>query len=98
MISIATPFKEFYADHHQIQVLDTPGYQGTDLQASGLFVGAHRREVVVLKFASFGEGGISRLFCLGLAQLRIELRKAKERLRHQKQVILGFIRQPVYEV
>ena len=44
MIPSATPFKEFYVDHHQIQVLDTPGYQGTDLQASGLFVGAHRRE------------------------------------------------------
>jgi hypothetical protein len=52
----------------------------------------------MLEFASFSEGCKSRLFCLGLAQLRIELRKAKERLRHQKQVILGFIRQPVYEV
>jgi hypothetical protein len=60
MISIATPFKEFYADHHQIQVLDTPGYQDTELQVSGVFVVAHRREGVVLKFASFDEGGISR--------------------------------------
>jgi len=31
MILLATPFKEFYADHHQIQVLGTPGYQDTDL-------------------------------------------------------------------
>src|SRR5215216_7621455 len=31
------------------------GQQGTVLQANGLSVGAHRREVVVLTFASFGK-------------------------------------------
>src|SRR5215217_3108903 len=64
MIPGATPYNECYSTSHQLQVLDTTGYQSTELQASGLFVVAHRREGVVLKFASFGEGGISRLFCL----------------------------------
>jgi hypothetical protein len=45
-------------------VLDTPGYQGTELKASWAFAIEHRREVVVLKFANFGEGGISKPFCL----------------------------------
>jgi len=36
--------------------------------------------------------------CESLAQLRVELRKAKERLRHKKHVILGCIRQPGFEV
>jgi hypothetical protein len=49
MIPSATQFKELYTDHHQIQRLDTPGYQGTDLQANGLFVVAQKREVVVIK-------------------------------------------------
>jgi hypothetical protein len=57
-------FNKRYLSLYQLQALDTTGYQSTELQASGLFVVAHRREVVVLKFASFGEGGISRLFCL----------------------------------
>ena len=33
-----------------------------------------------------------------LAELKIELRKAKERLRHKRDVILGCIRQPGFEV
>src|SRR5215210_4171524 len=41
---------------------------------------------------------LKNLCCQSLAQLRIELRKAKERLRHKKQVILGCIRQPGFEV
>ena len=41
MIPTATTFNEFFADHHQIAVLDTLGYQGTELQASGQFVIAH---------------------------------------------------------
>ena len=36
--------------------------------------------------------------CESLAELRIELRKAKERLIHKKNVILGCIRQPGLEV
>jgi hypothetical protein len=93
MIPIATPFKEFYVDHHQIQVLDTPGYQGTDLQASGLFVGAHRREVVVLKFASFGEGGISRLFCLDVLVSVQRVQRADERTRTADLISLRMINQ-----
>ncbi len=38
------------------------------------------------------------LCCRSLAQLRVELRKAKERLRHNKHVILGCIRRPGFEV
>ena len=36
--------------------------------------------------------------CSSLAELRVELRRAKERLRHKKHVILGCIRQPGFEV
>jgi transposase len=35
--------------------------------------------------------------CRSLSELRRELRKAKERLRHKKHVILGCIRQPGFE-
>ena len=41
---------------------------------------------------------LKNLCCQSLAELRVELRKAKERLRHKKQVILGCIRQPGLEV
>jgi transposase len=34
----------------------------------------------------------------GLKELKVELRKAKERLRHKRNVILGCIRQPGLEV
>jgi hypothetical protein len=33
-----------------------------------------------------------------LKELKVELRKAKERLRHKRDVILGCIRQPGFEV
>jgi transposase len=35
---------------------------------------------------------------LSLSELKVELRKAKERLRHKRDVILGCIRQPGFEV
>jgi transposase len=41
---------------------------------------------------------LKNLCCRSLSELKIELRKAKERLRHKKQVILGCIRQPGFEV
>jgi transposase len=41
---------------------------------------------------------LKNLCCQNLAELRVELRKAKERLRHKKHVILGCIRQPGFEV
>lgn len=41
---------------------------------------------------------LKNLCCRGLSELKIELRKAKERLRHKKHVILGCLRQPGFEV
>ncbi len=41
---------------------------------------------------------LKNLCCESLAELRVELRKAKERLRHKRDVILGCIRQPGFEV
>ena len=41
---------------------------------------------------------LKNLCCQNIAELRKELRKAKERLRHKVDVILGCIRQPGFEV
>lgn len=41
---------------------------------------------------------LKNLCCHNIAELRKELRKAKERLRHKVDVILGCIRQPGFEV
>jgi transposase len=41
---------------------------------------------------------LKNLCCKSLAELKAELRKAKERLRHKRNVILGCIRQPGFEV
>jgi transposase len=41
---------------------------------------------------------LKNLCCQSIAELKIELRKAKERLRHKRDVILGCIRQPGFEV
>lgn len=41
---------------------------------------------------------LKNICCTSLAELRVELRRAKERLRHKKHVILGCIRQPGFEV
>jgi transposase len=41
---------------------------------------------------------LKNLCCQSLSELKIELRKAKERLRHKRDVILGCIRQPGFEV
>jgi transposase len=41
---------------------------------------------------------LKNVCCRGLSELRGELRKAKERLRHKRHVILGCIRQPGFEV
>jgi len=41
---------------------------------------------------------LKNLCCQSLSELRRELRKAKERLRHKKHVILGCLRQPGFEV
>jgi transposase len=41
---------------------------------------------------------LKNLCCHSLAELKVELRKAKERLRHKIDVILGCIRQPGFEL
>ncbi len=41
---------------------------------------------------------LKNLCCQSLVELKVELRKAKERLRHKRDVILGCIRQPGFEV
>jgi transposase len=41
---------------------------------------------------------LKNLCCQNIAELRTELRKAKERLRHKVDVIIGCIRQPGFEV
>jgi transposase len=41
---------------------------------------------------------LKNLCCESLAELKIELRKAKERLRHKRDVILGCIRQAGFEL
>jgi transposase len=41
---------------------------------------------------------LKNLCCQSLSELKVELRKAKERLRQKKHVILGCIRQPGFEV
>ncbi len=41
---------------------------------------------------------LKNVCCRSLSELRIELRRAKERLRHKKHVILGCIRQPGFLV
>jgi transposase len=40
---------------------------------------------------------LKNLCCKSLKELKVELRKAKERLRHKRDVILGCIRQPGFE-
>ena len=41
---------------------------------------------------------LKNVCCQYLSELKVELRKAKERLRHKRDVILGCIRQPGFEV
>jgi transposase len=41
---------------------------------------------------------LKNLCCQSLKELKVELRRAKERLRHKRDVILGCIRQPGFEV
>jgi transposase len=41
---------------------------------------------------------LKNLCCQSLSELKVELRKAKERLRHKRDIILGCIRQPGFEL
>jgi transposase len=41
---------------------------------------------------------LKNVCCRSLSELRVELREAKERLRHKNYVVLGCIRQPGFVV
>jgi transposase len=41
---------------------------------------------------------LKNVCCRSLKELRVELCRAKERLRHKRRIILGCIRQPGFEV
>ena len=79
--------KEFLADGaaSRVQLEQLPGYAPDLNPDEGIW---KHLKCVELK----------NLCCQSLSELRIELRKAKERLRHKKHVILGCIRQPGFEV
>jgi hypothetical protein len=81
MIPGAMRFHEYYSVPNQLQVLDAVGYEGTELKASWAFAVEHPREVVVLKFANFGEGGISKPFCLDDLVPVQRVQRADERTR-----------------
>ena len=57
------------------------GDQSTKLQAGRVFAIVHRCELVALKFGFFGEGGISRLFCLDVLVSVQRVKRADERTR-----------------
>ena len=62
-------------------MLNALGAQGTKLKAGRAFVVEHRCEVVVLEFASFSEGGKSRLFRLDVLVPVHRVQRADERTR-----------------
>ena len=70
----------------RVQLEQLPGYAPDLNPDEGIW--KHLKKCVELK----------NLCCKSLAQLKIELRKAKEGLRHKRDVILGCIRQPGFEV
>jgi transposase len=81
--------KEFLksgAGSSRLQLEQLPGYAPELNPDEGIW--KHLKYVVELK----------NNCCRSLSELRGELRKAKERLRHKKHVILGCIRQPGFEV
>jgi len=79
--------KDFLASgaSHRLQLEQLPGYAPDLNPDEGIW---KHLKCVELK----------NLCCQSLCELRKELRKAKERLRHKKHVILGCIRQPGFEV
>jgi hypothetical protein len=81
MIPNATPYNECYSNPCQFQALDALGDQSTERQAGLTFAVVHRREVVVLEFASFSKGGKSRLFCLDVLVPVHRVQRADERTR-----------------
>ena len=79
--------KEFLADGAaaRVQLEQLPGYAPELNPDEGIW-----------KHLKYVE--LKNVCCRSLAELRVELRKAKERLRHKKRVILGCIRQPGFVV
>lgn len=79
--------KDFLASgaSHRLQLEQLPGYAPELNPDEGVW-----------KHLKYVE--LKNVCCQTLAELRVELRKAKERLRHKKHVILGCIRQPGFEV
>lgn len=79
--------KDFLASGaaHRLQLEQLPGYAPELNPDEGIW-----------KHLKYVE--LKNVCCRILSELRKELRKAKERLRHKKHVILGCIRQPGFEV
>ena len=79
--------KDFLASgaSHRLQLEQLPGYAPDLNPDEGIW-----------KHLKYVE--LKNLCCQSLAELKVELRKAKERLRHKRDVILGCIRQPGFEV
>jgi transposase len=79
--------KEFLAGwaSHRLKLEQLPGYAPDLNPDEGVW--KHLKSVE-----------LKNLCCQSLAELKVELRKAKERLRHKRDVILGCIRQPGFEV
>ena len=82
--------KDFLASGaaHRLNLEQLPGYAPDLNPDEGVWKHLNYLTYVELK----------NICCQSLAELRSELRKAKERLRHKKHVILGCIRQPGFEV
>jgi transposase len=80
--------KDFLASgaSSRLQLEQLPGYAPDLNPDEGIW--KHLKKCVELK----------NLCCQSLAELKVELRKAKERLRHKRDVILGCIRQPGFEL
>lgn len=77
--------KEFVAQGavaDRVQLEQLPGYDAPDLNP----------DEGIWKHLKYVE--LKNVCCRSLSELRVELRRAKERLRHKKHVILGCIRQP----
>src|SRR5215208_4947047 len=66
----------------------TLGQQGTEPYLR-IYAVVHRREVVGLTFASFGEGGISRPFCFDVLGPVQRVQRADERTRTADLISLG---------
>src|SRR5215218_4394597 len=82
MIPGDTRFNECYSGPLQRQMLGVPlGQQGAKREPLRAYAVVHRCQVVVLEFASFSEGGKSRLFRLDVLVPVHRVQRADERTR-----------------